>query len=157
SPIWRTTRYPPIETGAVRSREPASAAFRSTEPSAAGDSRKAPAWSWASSSASTQARTAGSSWQARARSAARSDGGASHTAWKTSRMRGYERLSERVVMRSPLAAQLREEPGAGHLPVQLDGARRDAQGRGRLLHRQPAEEPQLDDAALAFVEGLQTG
>ena len=42
-------------------------------------------------------------------------------------------------------------------PVALHGGGRDAHRLGRLLDRQPAEEPQLDDARLARVELGQPG
>jgi hypothetical protein len=45
-----------------------------------------------------------------------------------------------------------EQPGARNLPVALGCCNRDVENVGHLPQRQPAEEPQLVDAALARVE-----
>ena len=44
------------------------------------------------------------------------------------------------------------EPRARHAPFPLDRPRRDVEGVGRFLQRQPAEVPKLDDAAFSRVE-----
>ena len=51
-----------------------------------------------------------------------------------------------------LRAQLAIEPGPGERPVSLHRNRCDAEHRRRFFHRQPAEEPQLDEPALPLVE-----
>lgn len=48
-----------------------------------------------------------------------------------------------------------EQPHPRQPPLSLDGPRRDLQDLGGLLHRQAAEEPKLDDAALPRLEGLE--
>src|SRR5262249_61931847 len=44
----------------------------------------------------------------------------------------------------PLVGQLGVQPGPGERPVALGGGQGDAQRLGRLRHRQPGEEAQLD-------------
>src|SRR5262249_43246271 len=78
--------------------------------------------------------------------------GRSTSWWKRSRRRPYRSAA---VSRGHLAAELAVEPGARHRRVALDGAHRDPEHLGRLLHRQPGEEAQLDDARLLGAHALE--
>src|SRR5579883_2532740 len=53
------------------------------------------------------------------------------------------------------ALEFDQQPGLGQLPVAHDGFGRNRQDLGRLADAEAAEEPQLHDAALAFVHGGQ--
>src|SRR5436190_21866110 len=53
------------------------------------------------------------------------------------------------------ARDLPTQPGPRDLPLPLDRALRDTDGRSGLSHREPAEEPELDDLPLPGVERAQ--
>src|SRR5688572_14723227 len=74
------------------------------------------------------------------------------------RNRGGEKVSPCAVwLRAPhvgwgTGLQPPEQPGLGVVPVADRGRPGDAEGRGGLVEREAAEEPELDQAAFALVE-----
>jgi hypothetical protein len=61
-------------------------------------------------------------------------------------------MSHSLRPHGPTVRQRLEQPGLRHLPVALDGGQREAKRLPRLPKRQPAEEPQLHEPALARIE-----
>src|SRR5262245_20636405 len=148
--------------------------------SAAGRSRMGSGRSWASNSASSRRRRAGSAAQAASRNAPRSAGvGRSRAAMNRSRTRfdssatGTPRaglqghatepaeVSQEIRDGSPgrgvPPADLAPEPGPGVAPQPVRAGPGHAEGLGGVLDRQPGEEVQLHDAGGLGVLGGEPG
>src|SRR5262245_12001445 len=139
APSSSSIRYDPID-------DPGSSESAGTN---SGVSPNGPASWCAATSASTSARNAASAPQASARKASRRAASLASAAWK---------ISVTCCQRSGptsrgLVLQATVQPRARDLPLSFDGGDRKAQDMTSFFEREPAEEFQFGDLALACVEG----
>src|SRR3954469_11508566 len=95
---------------------------------------------------STSRLSASSAPHASARKATRSSGRSARAVWQRSSI-----CRQRSGLMTFDAFQLAQQPQFRHLPVALDGVARNVQRFGGFIDVEPAEEPHLDDLALALI------